>query len=141
MNLDQSGYVKNGTQETVGILTDYTDPESTKFLTDIVKTYTTVQRVVYGKCGCNYLNLLIQDPCTDNAAWSERGYNAALAFESAFQDRFPYNDQVKYDGSALDTVDLIDFPHVLQFVRSTIGYVVELSHASHSRKCKYFYNR
>jgi hypothetical protein len=71
--------------------------------------------------------LLTLDACTDHASWSEHGYSSALAFESTKENAFPYNDAVNRDGSYLDTVDKIDFPHVVEFVRNTIGFVVELS--------------
>lgn len=67
------------------------------------------------------------DACTDHASWYGHGYNSALAFESSMANAFPYNDKVNSDGSYLDTVDVIYFPHVVEFVRSTLGFVVELS--------------
>ena len=119
LNLDQSGYVKPGTQPTIGILTDYVSKAATEFLRLTLKTYTNI-KVVADNQRCGYR-------CTDNASWYDHGYNAALASEAAFRDSFPYNDKVNSDGSPLDTVDNIDFDHIVEFVRNTLGFVVELS--------------
>ncbi|KAJ3272308.1 Leucine aminopeptidase 1 [Terramyces sp. JEL0728] len=122
LNLDQSGYVKKGAVPGIGIITDYTTSAATKFLTQTVKTYTTVTRTGTFKCGYE---------CTDNAAWYDAGYNSALAFEAPTNaEAFPYNDQVNSDGSYLDTLDKIDFNHITEFVRNTLGFVVELSLAA-----------
>ncbi|KAJ3319369.1 Leucine aminopeptidase 1 [Boothiomyces sp. JEL0866] len=119
LNLDQSGYVQPGATPGIGIITDYTTSAATKFLTQTVKSYTTVTRTGTFQCGYE---------CTDNAAWYDAGYNSALAFESPTDaEAFPYNDQVNNDGTPLDTLDKIDFNHVTQFVRNTIGFLVELS--------------
>jgi bacterial leucyl aminopeptidase len=67
------------------------------------------------------------DACTDHASWYGHGYQTALASEGSFENSFPYNDKVNSDGSPLDTVDIIDFPHIVEFVRSTVGFMVELS--------------
>ncbi|KAJ3256114.1 Leucine aminopeptidase 1 [Boothiomyces macroporosus] len=119
LNLDQSGYVKAGTTPSIGFITDYTTKPATDFLRLTVKEYTTV--TVTGDDACGY-------ECTDNAAWYDSGYNSALAFEaSSLSNATPYNDQVNDDGSALDTVDTVDFPHVQEFVKNTLGFLVELS--------------
>ncbi|KAJ3271687.1 Leucine aminopeptidase 1 [Terramyces sp. JEL0728] len=119
LNLDQSGYVKAGTTPAIGFITDYTTKPATDFLRLTVKEYTTV--TVTGDDACGY-------ECTDNAAWFDSGYNSALAFEAAsLSDATPYNDRVNSDGSPLDTVETVDFPHVQEFVKNTLGFLVELS--------------
>ncbi|KAI8835316.1 hypothetical protein BC829DRAFT_493585 [Chytridium lagenaria] len=117
LNLDQSGYVKAGTTPVMGVVTDYTSTASTTFLRSIVTTYTKY-RFVNTRCGYR---------CTDHAAWSDHGYQAGFAFESDMANAFPYNDRVNRDGSALDTVDKLNFNHITEFIKSTLGYVVELS--------------
>ncbi|KAI8843013.1 hypothetical protein BC829DRAFT_401371 [Chytridium lagenaria] len=117
LNLDQSGYVKAGTTPIMGILTDYTTTASTALMKNVVTTYTNLQWVA-SKCGY---------ACTDNAAWYNHGYEAAIAFESSMANAFPYNDRVTSTNGFLDTIDRLDFPHIKEFVKSTIGYIVELS--------------
>ncbi|KAI8909609.1 hypothetical protein EDD86DRAFT_190388 [Gorgonomyces haynaldii] len=120
LNLDQAGYVKKGTTETIGIMTDYVTTAATNFMRLTVKAYTSVKNIVDTKCGY---------ACTDNAAWYNAGYNSALAFESSVANATPYNDRVARDGSPLDTLDTISIPHVAQFAKHTIGFLVELSWA------------
>ncbi|KAJ3200132.1 Leucine aminopeptidase 1 [Dinochytrium kinnereticum] len=117
LNLDQSGYVKAGTTPIMGVVTDYTSTASTAFLRSIVTTYTKYN-FVNTKCGYK---------CTDHAAWTDHGYESGFAFESDMKNAFPYNDRVNRDGSPLDTVDKMDFNHIMEFIKSTLGYVVELS--------------
>ena len=117
LNLDQSGYVKPGTLPQIGIMTDYVTLAATAFLRLTVKEYTSLPTV----------DLQCQYPCTDNYSWYINGFNSALAIESGMDNIFPYNDQVNSNGSPLDTLDVIDFNHVKEFIKNTIGFVVELS--------------
>ncbi|KAJ3204218.1 Leucine aminopeptidase 1 [Dinochytrium kinnereticum] len=117
LNLDQSGYVKKGTTPVMGVITDYTTTASTNLIKNVITSYTNLKWVA-SKCGY---------ACTDHASWYSHGYEAALAFESSMANAFPYNDRVNADGSFLDTLDKLDYSHIYQFVRSTLGFVVELS--------------
>lgn len=121
LNLDQVGYVKPGSTPTIGIMTDFVTKPATNLLRLVAKAYTTITLIVDTQCGYR---------CTDNSAWFDSGYNSALAFESSMKNAFPFNDRVNSDGSPLDTVNIIDFPHVLEFAKNTIGFVVELLQAS-----------
>lgn len=118
LNLDQSGYVKKGTKATIGIITDYVTKPATAFLRSTVAAYTTIGKGTDTSCGY---------ACSDHASWYQHGYNSALAFESTFGNSNPYSDTVASNGAALDTLDLIDYDHITEFVRSTIGFVAELS--------------
>ncbi|KAJ3214310.1 Leucine aminopeptidase 1 [Dinochytrium kinnereticum] len=106
LNLDQSGYIRAGTQPIMGLLTDYTTPKSTNFMKSIIDTYTAYNWTL---TECGY------------------AYEAALAFESHMSNAFPYNDRVMRNGTFLDTVDKMNFDHILEFVKSTIGFTAELS--------------
>ncbi|KAJ3216579.1 hypothetical protein HDU67_009274 [Dinochytrium kinnereticum] len=119
LNLDQSGYVRAGTTPIMGVcvwfllgffhhgnslivlevVTDFTTIASTAFLRSIVTTYTKY----------NFVNTRCGYRCTDHAAWSDHG------------------DRVNRDGRVLDTVDKLNFDHITEFIKSTLGYVVELS--------------
>ncbi|KAJ3099588.1 Leucine aminopeptidase 1 [Phlyctochytrium planicorne] len=117
LNLDQSGYVKAGSKEIIGLFTDYTTKASTNFMKSVITTYS---KLTYETSQCGYA-------CTDNASWYSHGYEAALAFESNNDNAFPYNDRVNSDGSYLDTVDKLNFDHITEFIKTTLGFVVELS--------------
>ncbi len=70
--------------------------------------------------------------CTDNAPFYKSGFEVAMLFEGGNGDEFPDNDKVGPNGEFLDTVDRLDFDHIGKFVKSTLGFVVELSLAPSS---------
>ncbi|KAJ3110316.1 Leucine aminopeptidase 1 [Phlyctochytrium bullatum] len=117
LNLDQSGYTKPGKTARLGVFTDYTTTAPTAFIKQTISTYTTLG-FTESKCGYK---------CTDNSAWYDHGYEVGFAAEAVFSDSFPYSDQVNSDGSALDVVANINFTHITEFVKNTLGYTVELS--------------
>ncbi|KAJ3099586.1 hypothetical protein HDU97_002934 [Phlyctochytrium planicorne] len=116
-NLDQSG-LRVGSTPVIGVLdNDYTTPAATQFLRTIIDNYSLL----------NWTNTACEYACTDHAPWYRRGYEAVLAFESHMDNAFPYNDRVKPDGSFLDTFDVLDFDHIMEFVKTTVGFTTELS--------------
>ncbi|KAJ3307187.1 Leucine aminopeptidase 1 [Blyttiomyces sp. JEL0837] len=117
LNLDQVGYVKKGSKPVMGLMTDYTTTGSTNFLKSVILAYTTLSAPTT-QCGYK---------CTDNSAWYDHKYETGFAFESLANDATPYNDRVNSDGSPLDTLATLNFTHIGEFVKSTIGFVVELS--------------
>ena len=121
--MDQSAYVSAELKKPIiGIFTDYATKGATDFARLTVAEYTSAKTgdVDVKDSQCGYA-------CTDNAAWSRRGYNAALVFESDAAHATPYNDRVNSDGSPLDTLETMNWTHLQNFVHNTIGYVVELS--------------
>ncbi|KAI8901494.1 hypothetical protein BC833DRAFT_577358 [Globomyces pollinis-pini] len=120
LNLDQSGYLPAGVTESIGVMTDYVSDAATAFLKLTLEAYTTVPKKNIVNTACGYA-------CTDHASWHAYGFNAALAAESTFEKSFTYNDQVNADGSFLDTVSVLNYGHITQFIRNSIGYLVELS--------------
>ena len=117
LRVDQSGYVKQGTKPVVALLTDYCTKEALVFLSSVIGAYA-VEPAAYTSCGY---------ACTDSYAWGRRGYPTAALFESLNKNAFPYNDRVSRDGSPLDTLDVIDWGHLEEFVKATVGFVAELS--------------
>ncbi|KAI8910353.1 hypothetical protein EDD86DRAFT_138258 [Gorgonomyces haynaldii] len=117
LNLDQSGYLKPGVAPTAGIFTDYTNKQATALIRSTVSAYTTLKQK---DSQCGYA-------CTDHASWNKAGYPAAFAAEGPFENSFTGNDRVNRDGSPIDTLDVINWSHLKQFVRNTLGFVVELS--------------
>ncbi|KAI9346283.1 hypothetical protein BDR26DRAFT_794850, partial [Obelidium mucronatum] len=117
LNLDQSGYIRPGTTEQIGIFVDYTTKAATTLLSATVAAYSGLPQIGNQMCGYE---------CTDNSAWYNAGYNSAMAFEGSNANAFPYNDKVNSDGSPLDTLSVVSVPHVAAFAKSTIGFIVEL---------------
>ncbi|KAK1141908.1 Leucine aminopeptidase 1 [Aspergillus melleus] len=115
---DMTGYTegtkKAGKPEAIGVLTDYVDAGLTKFLKTIIETYTTISWVE-SKCGY---------ACSDHASADRYGYPSSFAFESEFGDDSPYIH------SAQDTISTVDFDHVLQHARLSLGFAYELGFAS-----------
>jgi leucyl aminopeptidase len=61
--------------------------------------------------------------CSDHASANKAGFPAAEASESGFDDMSPY------EHTPQDTVDTVDFNHVLQHARMTVGFTAELAFA------------
>ncbi|KIL90263.1 hypothetical protein FAVG1_05993 [Fusarium avenaceum] len=114
LNQDMTGYVKPGTKEVVGILTDNVDAGLTAFLKKVVAAYSSLP-TVDSKCGYG---------CSDHASATRAGYPSAMAFESTFDDSSPLIH------SAQDTIDTVNFPHVLEFSKIVLGFAYELGFAT-----------
>jgi bacterial leucyl aminopeptidase len=119
LNLDQSGYVKPGTTPVMGVMTDFVGAKSTSLLKNVIASYTTLS-FVDAKCGYQ---------CSDHASWTAHGYESALAFESSFNDNSPHADEVSNSTQVpqIDTIEKINITHAAEFVKSSLGFVVELS--------------
>ncbi|KAF5657142.1 leucyl aminopeptidase [Fusarium heterosporum] len=114
LNQDMTGYVKSGTKEVVGILTDNVDAGLTTFLKKVVAAYSTLP-TVDSTCGYG---------CSDHASATRAGYPSAMAFESTFDDSSPLIH------SAQDTISTVNFAHVLEFSKIVLGFAYELGFAS-----------
>jgi leucyl aminopeptidase len=110
LQLDMTAYGANATQ-TIGIITDYVNPELTEFLRVLAKAYSSFP-IENSKCGYG---------CSDHASWNRYGYRSAFPFEGIFSKSNPYIH------SASDTVDRLNFARALEFAKIGLGYVVELA--------------
>ena len=84
LQMDMTAYVKAGTEESVGIIQDFVDPDLTLFMEDLVKMYrqsfepvcevgtehTVAIPPVATKCGY---------ACSDHASFRKAGYQSAFA--------------------------------------------------------------
>jgi bacterial leucyl aminopeptidase len=64
--------------------------------------------------------------CSDHASATKAGYPGAMVFESAFEDH------LQSIHTAQDTMDKVDFDHVLQHARLSVGAAYELGFAEFS---------
>jgi len=114
LQLDMAGYVKEDTVPTIGIVTDFTNPELTAFLRALVETYTNTP---WQNGACGYA-------CSDHASWYRAGYTSSFVFEAPFAIGNPYvhtpNDLLMH----------LNFAHMLEIARVGLGYVVEMSYES-----------
>jgi leucyl aminopeptidase len=109
IQFDMTGYYKN--QEHIGIVTDYTDPELTKFLKEIVKSYS---RLEAKDTKCKY-------GCSDHASWNKAGFRSAFPFEGLFEEASPFIHGKE------DTVENVDFGHMKEFCKIAIAFAIELT--------------
>ncbi|KAG4267327.1 hypothetical protein FPRO04_04939 [Fusarium proliferatum] len=114
LNQDMTGYVKPGTTEVVGILTDNVDAGLTTFLKKVVAAYSKLP-TVDSKCGYG---------CSDHASATRQGFPSAMAFESTFDNSSPYIH------GTTDTIDTVNFGHVLEFSKICLGFAYELGFAT-----------
>ncbi|KAJ1967533.1 hypothetical protein IWQ62_001798 [Dispira parvispora] len=110
MQMDMTGfYPKN---EKVGIITDFTDPQLTDLLRNLVTEYTRLQP---SDMRCGYA-------CSDHASWTKAGYRAVMPFED---DDLEANPNIHTPN---DVVSTIRFDHCLEFAKIAVGFAMELSH-------------
>jgi len=114
LQLDMAGYVAPGSVPTIGIVTDFTNPELTAFLRTLVSTYTNTP---YQNGACGYA-------CSDHASWYRAGYPSSFAFESPFTIPNPYVHTPN------DLLTHLTLSHMMEIARLGLGYVVELSYDS-----------
>ncbi|CAD6448494.1 bdc7a2fa-2010-448a-93fc-bd0603bf3456 [Sclerotinia trifoliorum] len=114
---DMTGYTQKtldaGEPESVGVITDFVDPDLTDFIKKIVTEYCTIDFV---ETRCGYA-------CSDHASASKAGYPSAFVIESDFKYS---DDRIHTSG---DTLNFLNFDHMLQHARLTLGLVYELAYA------------
>ncbi len=114
---DMTGYthgtIEAGEPESVGVITDYVDPGLTDFIKEVVTSYCTIP---YIETKCGYA-------CSDHASASKAGYPSAFVIESDFK----YSDHKIH--TTEDKIEYLDFNHMLQHARLTVGLAYELAFA------------
>lgn len=113
VQMDMTAWVKQGTKESVGVITDYVDPALSQFITKAVEAYLDIPPVPT-KCGY---------ACSDHASFSKAGYQSAFTIESTFAD------SSKMIHSTQDTIDHdeFSFDHIREFSKLAIAFGVELA--------------
>lgn len=111
---DMTAFVKAGTQERVGLVTDFVNLPLNDFINLLIKSYLDIP-VVETKLG--YAG-------SDHASWNKAGIPSAFAIEASFQD-----SNLQRIHTTKDTFDYpeFSFSHMMQFVRLSTSFVVELS--------------
>ncbi|KAL8940563.1 MAG: hypothetical protein Q9216_002751 [Gyalolechia sp. 2 TL-2023] len=114
---DMTGYIHKtiaaGEQESVGVITDFVNPELTEFIKKVVTEYCEIPYVLT-KCGY---------ACSDHASASKAGYPSAFVIESDFK----YSDNKIH--TTEDKIEYLSFDHMLQHARLTLGLAYELAFA------------
>ncbi|KAL1743303.1 hypothetical protein HDZ31DRAFT_65139 [Schizophyllum fasciatum] len=110
---DMTAWVKRGTREEVGIITDYVDEDVSNFNKQLVDLYLDIP---YVETQCGYA-------CSDHASWTQAGYPSAFTIESTFQNS---NKNIHSTNDRSDISDEFSFEHILEFSKLAVAFAVEL---------------
>jgi leucyl aminopeptidase len=107
---DMTGY--NGSTADVAFVSDFTNPDLTAFLVDLLETYQ--PDVLWTSTACGYA-------CSDHAPWHTRGYPAAFAFEAEIGEDNPWIHTTS------DTVATLgnSAAHAAKFARLATAFAIE----------------
>jgi len=110
---DMTAWVKRGTREEVGIITDFTDDSLTKFNMELVDLYLDIP---YVETRCGYA-------CSDHASWGKAGYPSSFTIESSFENS---NKHIHSANDRINISDEFSFDHMLEFSKLAVAFAVEL---------------
>ncbi|KAL7624716.1 hypothetical protein AAE478_006287 [Parahypoxylon ruwenzoriense] len=106
---DMTGYGDNP----MGVITDRVDSDLTAFIRKVIDAYTTVG---YVDTQCGY-------GCSDHSSATAAGYPSSFVIEADMDLTSPY---IHTDG---DTLDHVNYDHVLEHSKLVVGYAYELTFA------------
>ncbi|TRM68282.1 hypothetical protein BD626DRAFT_481287 [Schizophyllum amplum] len=110
---DMTAWVKRGTREEVGIITDFVDENVSDFNKALVDLYLDIP---YVETKCGYA-------CSDHASWMQAGYPASFTIESTFENS---NKNIHSTNDRMDISDEFSFEHILEFSKLAVAFAVEL---------------
>jgi len=110
---DMTAWVKKGTVESVGIITDFVDSSLTEFNKKLVDAYLDIP---YVETRCGYA-------CSDHASWAKAGYASSFTIESSFDDS---NKNIHSGNDRIDISDEFSFEHMLEFSKLAAAFAIEL---------------
>ncbi|PSR73621.1 hypothetical protein PHLCEN_2v10540 [Hermanssonia centrifuga] len=110
---DMTAWVKAGTREEVGIITDYTDNSLTEFNKKLVDLYLDIP---YVETKCGYA-------CSDHASWGKAGYPSTFTIESSFENS---NKHIHSTQDRIDISEEFSFDHMLEFSKLGVAFAIEL---------------
>ncbi|KAJ2801479.1 hypothetical protein H4R20_003653, partial [Coemansia guatemalensis] len=114
MHFDMTGFWLKESKELIGLVADRTDAETRKMVKALAEEYTRLRTKEFS---CGY-------GCSDHASWNSAGYRSAMAFES---DKLDANT---YIHSPSDTVETLDFEHMLEFSKLAVAFAYEVGYVS-----------
>ncbi|KAF8914108.1 peptidase [Gymnopilus junonius] len=117
---DMTAWVKRGTREEVGIITDFTDEDLTNFNMALVNLYLNIP---YVKTECGYA-------CSDHASWRKAGYPSSFTIESSFENS---NKNIHSTNDRIDISDEFSFTHLLEFSKLAVAFAIELGSVKSSQ--------
>ncbi|CDO74057.1 hypothetical protein BN946_scf185043.g107 [Trametes cinnabarina] len=120
LQYDMTAWVKRGTREEVGIITDFVDPESvfqsilTEYNKKLVELYLDIPWV---ETKCGYA-------CSDHASWGKAGYPSVFTIEATYENSNHGNIHTAND--RYDISPEFSFSHMLEFSKLAISFAIEL---------------
>ncbi|EPT01217.1 hypothetical protein FOMPIDRAFT_1120705 [Fomitopsis schrenkii] len=114
-HFDMTAWIKNGTREEVGVVTDFVDANLTEFNKQLVDLYLDIP---YVETKCGYA-------CSDHASWTKAGYPTTFSAEGTMEnwDR----EFVHTMNDRIDISDEFSFSHMLEFSKLAVAFAVELA--------------
>lgn len=126
LQMDMTAYVKQGTEERLGVVTDFVSPALTSFIERLAAHYV---RIPVVRTELHY-------GASDHASWTRAGQPSAFVIEAyvhLFCSRFPHRPfedcNVRHIHTSLDRYDApgFSFAHLLRFVHLGMAFVAELA--------------
>ncbi|OMJ19320.1 putative leucine aminopeptidase 1 [Smittium culicis] len=108
LHFDMTGF-KNG-QTTFGLVNDNVNNELKAFIRLLATEYS---NLTPKELSCGYA-------CSDHASWNKAGYRSVMGFESDNLSAYTHIH------SPSDTVDKLDFNHMLEFSKVAVAYCIEI---------------
>ncbi|KIJ55747.1 hypothetical protein M422DRAFT_24273 [Sphaerobolus stellatus SS14] len=113
VQFDMTAWVKKGTREEIGIVTDLTSPTLSQYLRDVVDAYLDIPHV---DIVCGY-------GCSDHASWNIAGYPSSLPAVSQFKNISP---NIHSENDRIDISEEFSFEHMLEFSKIAVAVAVEM---------------
>jgi len=114
LQFDMTAWVKKGSKEVVGVITDFVDAKLTEFIKTLIDKYLDIG---YVETQCGYA-------CSDHASWNKFGYPSAFGLESSFENS---NHNIHSANDRFDISDEFSFTHMLEFSKLAVAYVIEIA--------------
>ncbi|MFV0820528.1 aminopeptidase LapA [Legionella micdadei] len=111
IQFDMTGYRSDENNPTMWIFRDYTDPQLSDFVAELIKIYVNAP-VAYSKCGYG---------CSDHASWMAAGIPAAFPCETSFAEHNPHIH------TSADTLSLLNTEHMTNFTKLALAFAIELA--------------
>jgi leucyl aminopeptidase len=110
VNLDMIGWLPPS-GPTVGVITDYSDRDLTRFLKQVITEYTNLP---VGDTSCGY-------GCSDHASYTKAGYRSCFAIEG-----YPMSNYNKKIHTAQDKIEHISMDRAKQYTQFALAMMIEL---------------
>ncbi|KAI0066049.1 peptidase [Artomyces pyxidatus] len=111
---DMTAWVKKGSREEVGIITDFVDDSVTGLNKMLVDEYLDIP---YTETKCGYA-------CSDHASWTKAGYPSSFTIESSFENS---NKNIHSTNDRIDISPEFSFEHMLEFSKLAVAFAIELA--------------